>query len=475
LRHFPVETGQKGKKRMASLATIQSYDPRAWAGAWEQARAEEASTPQRQTGGIGGLSKPVLLGGGVALAALLGVAAWSFSGSDTGEAAEFGDVTPEELQDALEEEPPLVTRTFRLSGVAELQSTLTASGFEPTLVQQLVTAASPYFSAGEQVRGTLDFVSGDGDSLRLSRLDLRKRDSSGVVMTMDGGELSVSPLSAQLSQQVFARTGRMDDVSIYTSLLKAEIPNALIDDFFDSLAFDFDFAREVESNDAFEVAYRQTVNEQGEPLGAPELVYASLTTPTRTANVYRFVDEDGEPAWFDTSGQNIRRALMRTPVDGARISSRFGMRHHPIYNRSRLHGGVDFAAPTGTDIFASGSGVIEVARWAPNSTRGNGSYIAIQHDNGYRTLYLHMHAFADGIAPGVRVEQGQVIGEVGSTGGSTGPHLHYEVHIDGEKMDPMTVQGSDERTTLTGDSLRQFESTRDEIDLARQLGVQGAT
>ena len=457
---------------MASAATLQSYDPRAWAKAWEQAHVEDGTKPER---GSGGLPKRALIGGGIALVVALGVAAWAFTGSEEGEAAEFGDVTPEELQEALEAEPPLVTRTFRLSNIGELQSTLTASGFESILVQQIVASAAPYFATGEQVRGTLEFVSGGGEELRLSRLDLRKRDSSGVVMTMDGGEISVSALSAQLSEQVFARTGRMDEVSIYTSLLAAEIPNALIDDFFESLAFDFDFAREVESNDAFEVAYRQTVNEEGEPLGAPELVYASLTTPTRTANVYRFVDEDGEPAWFDTSGQNIRRALMRTPVDGARISSRFGMRQHPIYNRSRLHGGVDFAAPTGTSIFASGSGVIEIARPAPNSTRGNGSYIAIQHDSGYRTLYLHMNAFASGIEAGARVEQGQVIGEVGSTGGSTGPHLHYEVHLDGEKMDPLTVQGSDERNTLTGDSLRQFENTRDEIDLARQIGVQAAS
>lgn len=457
---------------MADIATIQSYNPRAWAGAWENARANESAKPDRTATSAGGLPKAAWLGGGVAMAALLGVAAWTFTGNGEEAAAEAGDATSAELQEALETEPPEITRTFRLASIAELQSTLTASGFDPALVQQLAAAAAPYFAAGEQVRGTLDFVSGDDDALRFSRLDLRKRDSSGVVMTMDGSELSVSALSAQLSEQVFVRTGRMDEISIYTSLLAAEVPNALIDDFFESLAFDFDFAREVESNDAFEIAYSQTVNEEGEALGAPKLVYASMTTPTRTANVYSHVDEDGEPAWFDSSGQNIRRALMRTPVDGARITSRFGMRHHPIYNRSRLHGGVDFAAPTGTSIFASGSGTIEIARWAPTATRGNGSYIAIQHDSGYRTMYLHMSAFAPGMSAGARVEQGQVIGAVGSTGGSTGPHLHYEVHMNGEKLDPMTVQGSDERNTLTGDSLRQFESTRDEIDLARQLGVQ---
>lgn len=457
---------------MASVAPVQSYDPRAWARAWEEARALEAAAPRPRVARVKRLPKPVLIGGGLLLAALLAAAIWFFFIRTDATTGVEGDANLAELQEALAEAPPGITRTFRLADIGELQASLTASGLDPALVQQIVTGATPYFTAGEQVRGTLDFLIGDSDALQFSRIDLRKQDSSGVAIAMVDGELSVAPISAQLTEQVFVRSGKIDDVSIYTSVLTAGMPNTLIDDFFEALAFDFDFAREIESNDAFEIAYRQTVNDDGEPVGAPVLVYASMTTPTRTANVYRFVDEEGEPAWFDSSGQNIRRALMRTPVDGARISSVFGMRHHPIYNRSRLHGGVDFAAPTGTSIFASGSGVIEVATWAPTSRRGNGSYIAIMHDSGYRTLYLHMSAFAPGIAVGSRVEQGQVIGAVGTTGGSTGPHLHYEVHLNGEKLDPLTVQGSDERNSLTGDSLQGFEIVRDEIDLGRQLAVQ---
>lgn len=464
---------------MASIAPIQSYDPRAWARAWETARIEAASAPREKRAvaalaGVGALPKPALFGGGLLLVALLGAAGWYFSGNGGESFDPLADDQTQELQAALESAPPEITRTFRLAGIDQLQASLTASGLDPALVQQIIAGAAPSFAAGEQLRGTLDFLTGEGGTLQFSRLDLRNRDSSGMVVTMADGELSFAPISAQLTQQVFVRNGRIDDVSIYTSVLNAGFPNTLIDDFFEALAFDFDFAREVESNDAFEIAYRQTVNEEGEPLGAPELVYASLTTTTRTANVYRFLDEQGKPAWFDSSGQNIKRSLMRTPVDGARITSVFGMRHHPIYNRSRLHGGVDFAAPTGTSIFASGSGEIQIASWNPTSRRGNGSYIAILHDSGYRTLYLHMSAFAPGIAVGARVEQGQVIGAVGSTGGSTGPHLHYEVHLNGDKLDPLTVQGSDERNTLTGESLRDFENVRDEIDLGRQLGAQPA-
>lgn len=454
-------------------ATVQSYNPRDWAKDWEAARAARQETTPESRGKLSAVPKPLLIAGSVLAVALAAAGLWfAFGGSEAeGAAADLSETSPEEQAAALSEAPPQVSRSFRLADIGDLQGTLAASGFAPELVAQLVALARDHFAPGEELRGTLTFAGMQGNAQALASLDLRKRDSSGVVITLENGQPVAQPIAAQLTEQVFVAAGRIDEVSIYTSVLSAGFPNALIDDFFESLAFDFDFAREINSNDAFEIAYRQTVNEQGEPMGTPVLLYASLTTPQRTANVYRFENDDGEPAWFDASGQNTRRSLMRTPVDGARVSSRFGMRHHPIYNRSRLHGGVDFAAPTGTPVFASGDGTIEVARAAPNATRGNGSYIAIQHDNGWRTLYLHLHRFAPDIQAGVRVRQGQVIGEVGSTGGSTGPHLHYEVHIDGQKMDPMTVQGSDERRTLTGDSLQRFENVRDEINLGREMSA----
>ncbi|VVT17885.1 M23 family metallopeptidase [Erythrobacter sp. EC-HK427] len=460
---------------MAQAVIVQSYDPRDWARAWEDARtALRAEAPRNGVAGIVP-SKPMLAAAIAALVFLVAGLAYAFAGSDsTPTGRDLAVTTTAELSNALDEAPPQLSRSFRLGDIAELEATLTASGFDAALVADLVASARSYFTAGEEVRGTLTFAAGEGGALQLATLDLRKRDSSGVVFTIEDGAPVAQPVSAQLTQQVFVASGRIDESSIYTSVLAAGFPNALIDAFFEALAFDFDFAREINSNDAFEIAYRQTVNEEGEPMGAPVLLYASMTTPTRTANVYRFEGADGEVAWYDASGQNTRRSLMRTPVDGARLSSRFGMRHHPIYNRSRLHGGVDFAAPTGTPVFASGNGTIEIARAAPHARSGNGSYIAIQHDNGWRTLYLHLNAFAPGIEPGVRVRQGQVIGEVGSTGGSTGPHLHYEVHIDGQKMDPLTVQGSDERQTLTGDSLQAFENVRDEINLGRETGVRRA-
>jgi murein DD-endopeptidase MepM/ murein hydrolase activator NlpD len=154
---------------------------------------------------------------------------------------------------------------------------------------------------------------------------------------------------------------------------------------------------------------------------------------------------------------------MRTPVDGARVSSNFGYRTHPILGYQKLHRGVDFAAPTGTPIFAAGDALVEFA-----AMKGaNGNFVSLRHDNGWRTLYLHLNAFGPGVVAGARLRQGQPLGEVGTTGRSTGPHLHYEVHIDGQAVDPMTVQVGEGRT-LTGPKLEAFRKARDQIDQVRQ-------
>ncbi|HMP55014.1 MAG TPA: M23 family metallopeptidase [Novosphingobium sp.] len=159
---------------------------------------------------------------------------------------------------------------------------------------------------------------------------------------------------------------------------------------------------------------------------------------------------------------------MRTPVDGARISSKFGMRFHPVLKYNRLHGGTDFAAPIGTPIYAAADAVVEFA-----AMKGaNGNLTILRHDNGWRTYYLHQNVFSPGIAPGVRVNQGQHIGDVGTTGRSTGPHLHYEVHIDGERVDPLSIKTDDaERKRLEGPALDAFMRERDRIDQARARGI----
>jgi murein DD-endopeptidase MepM/ murein hydrolase activator NlpD len=167
---------------------------------------------------------------------------------------------------------------------------------------------------------------------------------------------------------------------------------------------------------------------------------------------------DGGWDYFDEKGRSMKKFLMKTPVDGARISSSFGMRRHPILGYTKFHEGVDFAAPKGTPIYAAGNGKIEIA----GQVRGYGNFVRIQHSNGFETGYGHMSAFARGIHPGVHVTQGEVIGYVGSTGRSTGPHLHYEISIHGKKVNPLGIKVPT-GTQLAGRDLKKYQATRGDI------------
>ncbi|MEQ1491673.1 MAG: M23 family metallopeptidase, partial [Terricaulis sp.] len=173
---------------------------------------------------------------------------------------------------------------------------------------------------------------------------------------------------------------------------------------------------------------------------------------------------DSRPDWYDADGKSARRFLMKTPINGARLSSGFGMRRHPILGYSRMHRGTDFAAPTGTAILAAGDGVVE--RAGPFSSFGN--YVRIRHANGYETAYAHMSRFARGMRAGARVRQGQVIGYVGTTGRSTGPHLHYEVLRRGQQVNPMSLRVANGRN-LTGRALELFMIERERINTLRQV------
>lgn len=440
-------------------AFVDSYDPRKWAAAWQPpaaapARTAAAPMPRTRLIAIGTAAGVLTLGAG---------AAWLSRPSAEQVAAAAAEATataqPTPTPTAGE-----VRRTLVLSRAAELGGALARLGLPADLVAKLTAAALPALQADGEIRAAVVMTPG-GQGLVLDRLEASNGDSSGVVVRrLASGELSVAQVAAQLSTRIVVQHGTMDGDSFYSSAIAAGIPNSVIPVFAKALAFDFNFQTEVAAGDAFEAAYAQQVNASGEAVGVPELRYASLTTNTKAASVYRIDDPSGgEDQWFDSSGRSIVRSLMRTPVDGARVSSKFGMRFHPVLHFAKLHGGIDFAAPTGTPIYAAGTGTIEFA--APKGPNGN--FVALRHDNGWRTLYLHLNRFADGIAAGVHVTQGQHIGDVGTTGRSTGPHLHYEVHIDGEKVDPLSIPVENSGRTLSGAELIAFEKTRDQIDVAR--------
>ena len=240
---------------------------------------------------------------------------------------------------------------------------------------------------------------------------------------------------------------------------EAGVPHGVLSSVIRAYSFDVDFQRDIHPNDAFGLLWEQDFNPDGTLARQGDVLFATLRLGDRVLPIYRFETADGLIDYFDPDGVSVRRALLRTPLDGARISSGFGMRRHPILGYNRMHRGTDFAAPTGTPIYAAGNGVID--RIGRNG--GYGNYIRIRHNSELSTAYAHMSRFASGLGQGDRVEQEQVIGYVGSTGQSTGPHLHYEVLVQGSQVNPMSIDLPTGQT-LEGEELAQFQEWRAELD-----------
>jgi murein DD-endopeptidase MepM/ murein hydrolase activator NlpD len=244
---------------------------------------------------------------------------------------------------------------------------------------------------------------------------------------------------------------------------RADVPAAVLEEMIRALSYDVDFQREVQPGDSFTVLYHRVDDEFGRPTNRGTLIYAEMVLSGKRIRLYRFTPKDGEPGYFNALGENTRKSLLRTPIDGARLSSGFGMRFHPILGYSRMHKGVDFAAPKGTVVYAAGDGVVERV----GKVRGYGNYIEIRHNKEYETAYGHLSGFAKNLHQGEHVQQGEVIGYVGMTGLATGPHLHYEVHYHGTQINPLSVK-MPAMTKLAGDDLKAFQAARSatEADLS---------
>jgi murein DD-endopeptidase MepM/ murein hydrolase activator NlpD len=224
-------------------------------------------------------------------------------------------------------------------------------------------------------------------------------------------------------------------------------------------AYDVDFQRDIQPGDTFEIMYDMKVDGDGRVFSKGTVSYAALTTGGRRLALYQYLDKSGDSDYFDAQGRSLKKNLMITPIEGARISSGFGRRRHPILGYSRMHKGLDFAASSGTPIMASGDGVIESASYRSDY----GNVVRLRHSGNYSTLYAHMRRFAQGMRPGVRVKQGQVIGYVGSTGLSTGPHLHYEVLHHGRNLNPGSIKSQPNRI-LQGPELERFMTAKAELE-----------
>ena len=274
-----------------------------------------------------------------------------------------------------------------------------------------------------------------------------------IVSRNETGEYQVSQEKDELIEEVNGVTGTISG-TLGASMKNKGVPTRIINNFIRIFAYSVDFRRDVRKGDKFEVIYENHITPDGKVVKSGNILYAGLILRKDKIALYRFENKKGEAGYYTEKGLAMKKMLDRKPMafKQARISSPFGKRYHPILKQTKIHWGVDYAAPKGTAIFAGGDGVVQVAKY--NGSYGN--YIKIRHNSEFSTAYGHMQRFAKGIRPGIRVKQGQVIGYVGSTGRSTGPHLHYEVIQNGRRVNPRTIKAS-AGENLSGKNLQNFK------------------
>jgi len=255
--------------------------------------------------------------------------------------------------------------------------------------------------------------------------------------------------------------------SLYKAATDQNIPPNTINEFARVYGFQVDFQRDIRKEDKFQIMYEVFIDENNKIIETGEILFANLKLSGQDNSLYYF-DKENFEGHYDKNGKSVQKALMKTPINGARLSSSFGMRKHPIDGFNKMHRGTDFAAPKGTPIMASGNGIIKKAGWCG----GGGNCVKIRHNSTYQTVYAHMSKFARGIKKGVRVRQGQTIGYVGSTGKSTGPHLHYEVIVNGKKVNSQKLKLPSGKI-LKGKNRELFETNKIKINVLKSEKIIG--
>lgn len=294
-----------------------------------------------------------------------------------------------------------------------------------------------------------------GELLSVDKIVIEPTAGTKYIVTRNEDEKYVAEME-QMELTVENRSAEgVINSSLAVAMKNAGVPSSVIGNFINIFAYTVDFRSDVKKGDSFKILFDRKVAPDGKVVKNGDILYAELNLGKDKISLYRYEDLNGGVDYYNDKGIVLKRALDKKPMEfrSARISSRFGWRRHPILKRRILHSGVDYAAPKGTRIYASADGVVKRAQWAG----GYGNYVVIRHNSEFSTGYAHMTGFAKGIRPGVRVKQGQVIGYVGSTGRSTGPHLHFEVIKNGKKVDPLKVKAAT-GTNLAGKDLKRFKS-----------------
>lgn len=370
---------------------------------------------------------------------------------------------------AEEAEAATVVRAVTVARGDTLMGLLVDAGADRIQAHQAVTAMEPVYSARRLMPGqelTIAFADlGDetpGALLSINFSPNRERDIE-ISRAAPDEDFFAESVDRPVARQLAYAEGLIDS-NLSVAATDRKVPHPVLAEAIRAFSYDVDFQREIQKGDGFEFLYEIFVDEEGALVRTGELLFAAMNLSGTRTELYYYERADGDADYFTAEGKSVRRSLMRTPIDGARLSSGFGMRKHPILGYSRMHRGTDFAAPSGTPIYAAGNGVVEFA----GRHGGYGKYVRIRHGSAYKTAYAHMKGFGKGVTQGARVKQGQIIGYVGTTGRSTGPHLHYEVMLNGKQVNPLKV------TLPRGEKLKEsemadFNSRRSEI--TRQLAL----
>ena len=281
-----------------------------------------------------------------------------------------------------------------------------------------------------------------------------------LTRNLDSNLFEKKLIITNLNKKIIFKEGKIIQ-SLYKTAIDLNVQPNVIIEFARIYGFQVDFQRDIRKNDNFQIMYEVFEDDDGKVFETGNIIFADLKLSGKNNALYYF-EKKGSEGHYDENGKSVEKALMKTPINGARLSSAFGMRKHPIDGFNKMHRGTDFAAPMGTPIMASGSGLITRARWCG----GGGNCIKIKHNSTYETIYAHMKNFARGIKEGIRVKQGQIIGYVGSTGKSTGPHLHYEVVVNGKKVNSQKLKLPSGKT-LKGKEREIFEVEKIKLDVLK--------
>jgi murein DD-endopeptidase MepM/ murein hydrolase activator NlpD len=378
------------------------------------------------------------------------------------------------LQLALASPPPLplpepgdrsMQQTVQVEAGDTLMDLLLEAGVGRIEAHGAVTALDEVFSPkdlrpGQEITVGLDLlrtINEDSIEVRLASIALQPSIERDVAVERDAsGQFVAKAIERPLTRETALASASIDS-SLYQAGQDAAVPLSVLSEVIKAFAFDVDFEREIHPGDSFEIVYERLEDDQGRLARTGNILYAALTQGEHRLEIYWYEPKGGSGEFYTAKGESVRKDLLRTPLDVVRVTSGYGMRKHPILGYSKMHKGVDFAAATGTPILASGSGTIEFV----GRNKGYGNYIKLRHNGQYQTAYAHLSRFAKGLSKGSKVKQGQVIGFVGSTGRSTGPHLHYEVIVGGKHMNPMKLKFAGRK--LGGKELGKFEAAKADI------------